>query len=52
MQQPELADFELMIETASGFSSDCMFLLLEQAIKYAKKPSPQDEFAESKKERL
>ena len=51
MQQPELADFELMIETTSGFSSDCLFLLLEQAIKCAK-PSPQDEFAESKKERL
>ncbi len=24
-QQPELADFELMIETTSGFSSDCLF---------------------------
>ena len=50
MQQPELADFE-PIETISGFSSDCLFLLLEQAIKRAK-PRPQDEFAESKKERL
>ena len=47
MQQPELADFEPMIETTSGFSSDCLFLLLEQAIKRAK-PSPQDEFAKSK----
>ena len=51
MQQLKLADFEPMIETTSGFSSDCLFLLLEQAIKCAK-PSPQDEFAESKKERL
>ena len=32
MQQPELADFE-PIETISGFSSDCLFLLLEQANK-------------------
>ncbi len=47
MQQPELADFEPMIETASGFSSACLFLLLEQAIKYAK-PSPQDEFAQER----
>ena len=51
MQQPELADFEPMIKTTSGFSSDCLFLLLEQAIKCANS-SPQDEFAESKKERL
>ena len=51
MQQPELADFEPMIETTSGFSSACLLFLLEQAIKCAK-PSPQDEFAESKKERL
>ena len=52
MQQPELADFELMIETTSGFSSDCLFFfLLEQAIKCVK-PSPQDEFSKSKKERL
>ena len=51
MQQPELADFEPMIETTSAFSSDCLFLLLEQAIKCANS-SPQDEFAESKKERL
>ena len=32
-QQPELADFEPMIETTSAFSSDCLFLLLEQANK-------------------
>ena len=51
MQQPELADFEPTIETRSSFSSDCLFLLLEQAIKCAK-PSPQDEFAKSKKESL
>ena len=35
LQQPELADFEPMIETISDFSSACLFLLLEQAIKCA-----------------
>ena len=32
LQQPELADFEPMIETTSGFSSDCLSFCLNKQL--------------------